>query len=146
MQNELPKLNSKNIFAGGDTLPKKDDSLEKLSKEGKLSSGASVNASVPGGVTRVNNWISRADDDETKPQFKIKSRKVSDDNGNHLVEMDIVNPINEELMVTISGEGPNEALAYGTAVTNLVSTLKEKDVKLKDIFKLIPPLQDIITN
>jgi len=146
MQKDLPKLNSKNIFAGGDTLPIKDDSLEKLAKEGKLSSQSSMDSSAPGGQTRVNGWISRADDDESQPQFKVESRKVSDDNGNNLVEIDIVNPIDGSLIETISGEGPNEALAYGTAVSNFITTLKDKDVKMKDIFKLIPQLQDIITN
>lgn len=145
MRKELPKLNSKNIFAGGDTLPIKEDSLEKLAKEGKLPSSSSSSI-VPGGETRVNGWINRVDDDTSQPQFKVESRKVSDDNGNSLVEIDIVNPIDGSLIETILGEGPNETLAYASAVTSFMSTLKDKDVKMEDIFKLIPQLQDIITN
>ncbi len=146
MRKELPKLNSKNIFAGGDTLPIKEDSLDKLAKEGKLSNSKTMDSSVPGGEMRINSWINRVDDDTSQPQFKVESRKVSDDNGNSLVEIDIVNPIDGSLMDTILGEGTNETLAYASAVNSFIRTLRYKDVKMKDIFKLIPQLQDIITN
>ena len=143
MSKELPKLNSKNIFAGGDVESNKELENYKNANQGSLSTVD--NPKPEGSINRINNLIRRSDEDN-EPEFKVESRKVSDENGNHLVEMDITNPITGELLVSISGEGSNESLAYGIAVGNLVQKLKENGTKIKDIFKLIPPLQDIITN
>jgi len=142
MSKQLPKLNSKNIFAGGDVESKKEEEKYKKANQGQLNEDGQT---AEGVTNRINNLIRRSDE-EDQPNLKVDSRKVSDDNGNHLVEMDITNPINGEVLVSISGEGSNEALAYGIAVGNLVQKLKENGTKMKDIFKLIPPLQDIITN
>ncbi len=123
MRTELPKLNSTNIFAGGD-FPR----TNKVKSEGD-------------NKNRDNSSIVR-NDEADQPKVKLNSRKICDQTKCR-VEFDLVNKVNNKLMEPIVGEGSSETQAYTQAIVNLTKSLLSKGIKLTDMN--IPPLTDIKT-
>lgn len=123
MKTELPKLNSTNIFAGGD-FPR----TNKVKSEGD-------------NKNRDNSSIVR-EDETNQPDVKLESRKICDQTKCR-VEFDLINKVNGDIMQQITGEGSTEVQAYTQAVINLTTSLITKGIKLSDMN--IPPLTDIIT-
>lgn len=127
---ELPKLVSKNIFAGGD-IP-----TNKISIQEGITNQTDENIFV-----RDNSGIVRVDEQD-QPTFRIDSSKVCDDT-KCLVEFKVINKIDESIILETKGEGSNQFNAYVNAVTNLTSQLLLVNV---DITKIkIPPLNNIKT-
>ena len=126
MRSELPKLNSTNIFAGGD-FPR-----------------ANVLETKPNQQTTVrdNSSIVRKDD-INQPKLKINSSKVCDQT-KCIVEFELVNKVNGDSIEKIVGEGATEVIAYVQAVTSLTVSLISLGIKIKDMN--IPQLDQIKTN
>ena len=127
MRTELPKLNSTNIFAGGD-FPR--------TNTGGVSNNATSEEKV-----RDNPSIVR-EDEINQPDVKIDSRKICDQTKCR-VEFDLINKVNGDIMQQITGEGSTEVQAYTQAIISLTTSLNTKGIKLSDMN--IPPLTDIIT-
>lgn len=126
MRSELPKLNSTNIFAGGD-FPR-----------------ANVIETKPNQQTTVrDNPAIVREDDVNQPKVKINSSKVCDQT-KCIVEFDLVNKINGDLIEKIVGEGTTEVNAYVQAVQTLTTSLISGGIKVKDLN--IPQLDQIKTN
>ncbi len=127
MRTELPKLNSTNIFAGGDFPRTNTDGVsnDTTSKE----------------KVRDNSSIVRKDE-TNQPDVKLESRKLCDETKCR-VEFDLINKVNGDVMQQITGEGSNEIQAYTQAIINLTTSLVTKGIKLSDMN--IPQLTDIKT-
>jgi hypothetical protein len=131
MRNELPKLNSTNIFAGGDFPRTNND---------KPNNATNDNSNNDNKV-RDNSSIVREDETD-QPEVKIDSRKICDQTKCR-VEFDLINKVNGDVVQQIDGEGSTEVQAYTQAIISLTQSLITKGIKLSDMN--IPPLTDIKT-
>ena len=131
MTTELPKLNSKNIFVGGDIPP--NTSLE----EPKSSNGRELDTNDL--EVRVNQYIQRADDNE-QPLIKIKGTKLEID-GESNVQMDIINVATDEVIGTFSQNGNNLVSTYTSTLTQVTQFLISERINPLKI--KLPQLDDL---
>lgn len=131
MTSELPKLNSKNIFAGGDIPP------NKLLEEPKSSNNRELD--TDGLEVRVNQYEQRADDNE-QPLIKIKGTKLEID-GESMVELSITNPATGEVLGTFSQKGVNPEVTYTAALGELTGFLISERINPLKI--KLPQLDDL---
>jgi hypothetical protein len=124
MTTELPKLNSTNIFAGGDF---------KTLKAINNSSFTNNN------LIRVNKQISRVDDSKG-PMFEVYGNKVCDSN-KCMVELNMLNKASGEVYKKLTGEGTNELEAYTSVIASLTQELLLTNIKLSDL--KIPLLSEL---
>ena len=146
---EKKYLNSKNVFAGGDTPRDYYNNIEKSSSEGKLDKPADPNtdnqttqSGLEGAINRINQLIQRSDTEET-PKLKVNSSKLEDENGNHLVEFEVINPITNESVFSLSGQGTTLPEAYASASEGILGKLLEVNIPLSQIPKLIPSITNL---
>jgi hypothetical protein len=129
MTEELPRLNSRNIFAGGDFENNKPKST--VNKQATiLPNEAEV---------RVNSEIQRVDEINS-PLISINAVRNCDDN-ECLVEFDIINNASGEIIIKLEGRGGNQLLAYQQVVTALFSYLVANGINNSDVE--IPPINKI---
>ena len=131
MTSELPKLNSKNIFAGGDIPPNASLEEPKSSANRELDTN---NLEV-----RVNQYIQRADDNE-QPLIKIKGTKLEID-GKSNIQMDIVNSATDEVIGTFSQNGDNLVSTYTSVLTEITQFLISERINPLKI--KLPQLDDL---
>lgn len=117
MVSELPKLNSKNIFAGGDIASKIIENAD------DLNNNTDFNKDMVGEdmLQRDNSQISRVDDEE-EPTIKVKGTKLEVD-GESMVELSITNPATGEVLGTFSQKGVNPTSTYIATVSKLTQFL-----------------------
>lgn len=127
---DLPKLLSKNIFAGGD-IPKDNKNITDISKK--------IN-SYDNSQTRINADTVRFDEKEESPVYLTSSKICID--GICRVDFQIVNKINGSLLYDKGGEGPDEASAYTNALTELGQFLNQPGFVKPSMVK-IPQLNEI---
>ncbi len=137
---EFPKLNSKNIFAGGDF-----ESTKSLQAKITLANSRGTGTSDIGGklvgeeVIRDNSSITRVSD-ALSSLISIDAVKVCDGTICK-VDFDIINNSNGDIIVKLDGTGVNENDAYQNVVTILKNYLAEKNIPLNDVY--IPKLNEI---
>jgi hypothetical protein len=135
MSTELPKLNSKNIFAGGDVPVKKLDELATYDNNE---------------LVRNNSQILRVDE-QSDFNFKINANKLCDDNS-CMVEFELYNKLDpEEIPVfkiqgMASGTPNNEINAYQDAVQKFFTELSDRDLvtEVPKLIAAIPKFNDIL--
>jgi hypothetical protein len=116
MINELPKLNSSNIFAGGDFKP-------------LVNNNTNINSNDS--IVRLNNQIVRVDELK-EPMFEIYGNKVCD-SSKCMVELNMLNKASGEVYKKLSGEGANELEAYTNVIVSLTQELLLANIKLGDL-------------
>ncbi len=134
MTSELPKLNSKNIFAGGD-IP----STQLLTNNINDNSNFNKDDSDEEILERFNRGIERFDDNE-KPIINITGSKIEID-GESSVEFNVVNSLDGEILGTFSSNGDNLVSTYTSALVKVtqfligegISPLKVKPPQLDDL-------------
>lgn len=140
----LPRLNSTNIFAGGDFENIKSTQLKAVSTAlrgfGIVVPNENTNLSGEK-VIRENSFIARVDE-LISPKISINAYKVCDGTVCK-VEFDVVNNSSGEAIITIEGvNNSNDLLsAYNNAKTNLTSYLVDNNQNLDDVY--IPELDEI---
>ena len=135
MSTELPKLHSKNIFAGGDIPVNQLQEIREYANNDLI---------------RDNSQILRVDEQEDF-NFKIKANKVSDDTST-MVEFELINKIDSEEITVIKIEGKasgtpnNEINAYQDAVQKLFSYFIDQEllVQAPKLLSAIPKFNDIL--
>ena len=140
-EKEFSKLNSKNIFAGGDfegSGKNKKIKSKRLRGIGKEKLNDIKNKLVGQEVIRQNSFISRVDD-ILQPLVSVTATKVFDGN-TWLFEFKIINNSSGEVMTTISGTNVVESLAYQQGKLNLNTYLLENGIVSK-IY--IPTIEEI---
>jgi hypothetical protein len=140
-EKEFSKLNSKNIFAGGDfegSGKNKKIKSKRLRGIGKEKLNDIKNKLVGQEVIRQNSFISRVDD-ILQPLVSVTATKVFDGN-TCLFEFKIINNSSGEVMTTISGTNVVESLAYQQGKLNLNTYLLENGIVSK-IY--IPTIEEI---
>lgn len=125
MTNELPKLNSKNIFAGGDYEPLNFNKIPQNLRQNR--------------IVRDNSEIIRVDD-LSEPIFDISGTKVCD-TSKCLVELEMINKASGEVYKKLSGEGTNILQAYTNVISSLTQELLLAKIKLTDI--KIPQISEL---
>jgi len=133
MVSELPKLNSKNIFAGGDT-PVNINPLD----------GASTNSITndfdENGVVERNNDLIQREDSNEIPLIDVKGTKLEID-GVTKVELDIINNINGELILKIENEGSNLNSVYASTILDVIQFLISEGISIDNI--KLPEIDDL---
>lgn len=135
MSTELPKLNSKNIFAGGDIPVNQIEGIREYASNDLI---------------RNNEQIVRVDEQEDF-NFKITANKVSDDTST-MVEFEVYNKLDpEEIPVfkiqgMASGTSSNEINAYQDAVQKFFTEINNRNLvaEIPKLIAAIPKFNDIL--
>jgi len=146
---EKGKLNSKNVFAGGDIPKKVVNSTSESAANGKLDKPTDPNtdeidteSGLSGAINRINNLIQRADTDEI-PKYKVNSSKLVDENGTHLVEFELLNPENNQIILSTSGSGQNLIQAFTEATAGLTQGILNINIPITHLPKLLPSMDSL---
>lgn len=124
MLTELPKLNSSNIFAGGDILNNSSNILSKIDKNIITNDPAIVRG-----------------DELKQPFYNIKAKKLSN-NGISEVSFMIENIIDASLVTELKGTDNNLVGAYGVLMNNFLNFINENKIQQYQFVK-IPTLNEI---
>ena len=131
MVSELPKLNSKNIFAGGDTP---NNNLNKIDPN-KVDNNDFDKGEV---VERDNtNQPEPNDPNSLPPQLEIKGQKFCLE-GACRVDIRVIDLVSGEILESFSGENSNLVVAYTSTMAKLQTYLLFQGIKLP-----IPQLDDL---
>ncbi len=128
--NELPKLNSKNIFAGGD-IPRKQsniDTPEQLNNQ--------LNEDV---IERDNNSIVRGDGDEG-PTMEWKGSKFTLE-GMSRIDLQLIDLASAEVLKAFSSEGTNMTTIYTDVMSQAGIYMIEQ--KINPLKIKLPQLDDL---
>jgi len=135
---ELPKLNSKNIFAGGD-IPTNNNNNTLLDETvTSLRGGGSNDNEI---LTRVNQFIERADDNE-QPLIEIKGSKLEID-GEARVDLQIVNISDGRVLASFDTSGNNLVSCYTSTLSKVTQFLIQERI---NPLKIKPPQLDDLEN
>jgi len=142
MTTELPKLNSTNIFAGGDFESNKNKELKLTTA---LLRGAGVisektNEQENEKVVRVNSETQRVDEINS-PLISLSAVRTCDDTPECVVQFEIINNASGDVIFELEGRGGNSFIAYSNAILSLQNYLADNNIPLSDI--KIPSLSNI---